>query len=208
MPASILSPEEIAAYRRDGYVVPRFRLEGEDLAGLQQAVAHLVEDNPTLLDQSIVAPHVPGSGVQGVKVRSPEYWKRVALHPRIVDMVEQVVGPDIVLWGTTLFYKRAVSGPATGWHRDGQVWPIKPLATTSVWIAATESTVRNGCLRVIPGSHAGAADRRARLRGPQGHDRPPQPREGGVRRGRCRRCRAGARPDGDVRRLYRPRRHP
>ena len=76
MPQSILSPEEVATYRRDGYIVPRFRLEGDDLAGLQQAVAHLVEDNPTLLDQSIVGPHVPGMGVQGVKVRSPEYWKR------------------------------------------------------------------------------------------------------------------------------------
>jgi hypothetical protein len=150
----ILSPEEIAAYRRDGYIVPRLRLKCDDLAGLQEAVSHLVEDNPTLLDQSIVGPHVPGSGVQGVKVRSPEYWKRIALHPRILDMVEQVIGPDVILWGTTLFYKRAISGPETGWHRDGQVWPIKPLATTSVWIAATESTRRNGCLRVIPGSHA------------------------------------------------------
>ena len=54
MPASILSPEEVAAYRRDGYIVPRFRLAGEELAGLQQAVADLAEDNPTLLDQSIV----------------------------------------------------------------------------------------------------------------------------------------------------------
>lgn len=153
-PHTILSPDEIAAYRRDGYVVPRLRLGGGDLAALQQAVAHLVEDNPTLLDQSIVAPHVPGSGVQGVKVRSPDYWKRIALHPAILDMVEQVVGPDIVLWGTTLFYKRALAGPETGWHRDGQVWPIDPLETTSVWIAATESTRRNGCLRFIPGSHA------------------------------------------------------
>jgi hypothetical protein len=153
MPHSILSAEEVAAYHRDGYIVPRFRLDGEALAGLQRAVAELVEDNPTLLDQSIVAPHVPGSGVQGVKVRSADYWKRVALYPRVLDMVEQVIGPDIVLWGTTLFYKRAIGGPATGWHRDGQVWPIKPLATTSVWIAATESTTANGCLRVIPGSH-------------------------------------------------------
>lgn len=151
---AILSPDELAAYRKDGYIVPRFRLEGEDLAALQQAVSHLVEDNPALLDQSIVSPHIPGSGVQGVKVRSPDYWRKTALHPRIVDIVEQVVGPDIVLWGTTLFYKRPISGPETGWHRDGQVWPIKPLATTTVWIAATESSTRNGCLRVIPGSHA------------------------------------------------------
>src|SRR4029079_14710364 len=136
MPQSMLSPAEIAAYRRDGYVVPRFRLEGADLAGLQQAVGHLVEDNPTLLDQSIVGPHVPGSGVQGVKVRTPHYWKQTALHPRIVDMVEQVVGPDIVLWGTTLFYKRAVSGPATGWHRDGQGWQSTPPHSNSACAGA------------------------------------------------------------------------
>lgn len=154
MNQGVLTDDEVAAYHRDGYVVPRLRLAGEELAALQQAVGHLVEDNPGLLDQSIVGPHIPGMGVQGLAVRTPEYWKRIALHPRILDMVEQVIGPDIILWGTTLFYKRAISGPATGWHRDGQVWPIKPLATTSVWIAATESTARNGCLRMIPGSHA------------------------------------------------------
>jgi len=148
----ILSPNELAAYRRDGYIVPRFRLTGDDLAALQSAVGDLVQDNPALLDQSIVSPHIPGSGVQSVKVRSPEYWMRIAVHPRIIDLVEQVIGPDIILWGTTLFYKRAIAGPETGWHRDGQVWPIKPLATTTVWIAATESNRENGCLRVIPGS--------------------------------------------------------
>jgi len=110
---------------------------------------------------------VPGSGVQGVKVRSPEYWKRTALHPRILDMVEQVNGPDIILWGTTLFYKRAISGPETGWHRDGQS-AIKPLATTSVWIAATESTVRNGLAfasspaRTPPSASASMSSRIAR----------------------------------------------
>lgn len=87
-------------------------------------------------------------------------------------MVEEVVGPDIILWGTTLFYKRAISGPETGWHRDGQVWPIKPIATTSVWIAATESTSRNGChesslARTPPSASASMSSKNAR------HDRPP-----------------------------------
>jgi ectoine hydroxylase-related dioxygenase (phytanoyl-CoA dioxygenase family) len=152
--SGILSDDEIAAYRRDGYVVPRFRLEGGDLEALQQAVGEVVSDNPGLLDQAIVSPHIRGSGVQGLEVRSPDYWMRIASHPKIVDMVAQVVGPDIILWGSTLFYKRALAGPETGWHRDGQVWPIKPLETTTVWIAATESNTQNGCLRVIPGSHS------------------------------------------------------
>src|ERR1700761_3905788 len=150
---NVLSPEELSNYRRDGYIVPKFQLTGDDLAALQTAVTEVVEDNPTLLNQAIVSPHIPGSGVQSVKVKSPDKWMSIATHPRIVDIVEQVVGPDVILWGTTLFYKRAIAGPETGWHRDGQVWPIKPLTTTTVWIAATVSNKENGCLRVIPGSH-------------------------------------------------------
>lgn len=149
---NVLSPGEVETYRRDGYLVPRFRLEGRELEKLQALMADLVANNPTLLDKAIVSPHVPGSGVQGV--RASAGWMEIAAHPRILDIVEQIVGPDIVLWGTTVFYKRAERGPATAWHRDGQVWPIEPLATTSVWIAVSDSTVENGCLRVIPGSHA------------------------------------------------------
>lgn len=153
MQPNVLSQEELSNYHRDGFIVPNFRLTGDDLAALQTAVTEVVDDNPTLLNQAIVSPHIPGSGVQSVKVKSPDKWMSIATHDRIVDVVEQVAGPDVILWGTTLFYKRAIAGPETGWHRDGQVWPIKPLATTTVWIAATVSNKENGCLRVIPGSH-------------------------------------------------------
>lgn len=148
----ILSDDEIAAYRRDGYLVPRWHLPSDGLAKLQRLVAALAEDNPGLLDKPIIGAHLPGSGVQGLKVEPG--WIDIATHPRILDMVAQLDGPDIVLWGTSVFYKRAVAGPTTAWHRDAQAWPmIKPMATTSVWIAATPSHKGNGCVRVIPGSH-------------------------------------------------------
>ena len=44
-------------------------------------------------------------------------------------------------------------GSKTPWHQDGEYWPIRPLVTCSVWIAVDEATPKNGCLRVIPGSH-------------------------------------------------------
>ncbi|HEV8260327.1 MAG TPA: phytanoyl-CoA dioxygenase family protein, partial [Burkholderiales bacterium] len=75
-------------------------------------------------------------------------------HPDIVDIVEQIIGPDIILWGTGIFHKRALAGPATPWHRDASHTPVKPLATTSVWIAVFDSLRANGCLRFLPGSHA------------------------------------------------------
>jgi len=149
----VLAPEEVAAYRRDGYIVPRWRLPADDLERLQGLMTRLVADNPTLLDKPIVSPHIPGGGAQGLKAAPG--WREIATHPRIIDIVEQIVGPDIVLWGSSVFYKRAVAGPSTAWHRDAQAWPmIKPIAATSVWIAVSDSTVENGCLRVIPGSHA------------------------------------------------------
>ena len=123
-----------------------------DVSKLQRLMGRLAGDNPHLLDKPVIGAHLPGTGVQGLKVERG--WIDIATHPRILDMVAQLIGADIVLWGTSVFYKRAVAGPETAWHRDAQAWPmIKPLATTTVWIAATPSHQGNGCVRVIPGSH-------------------------------------------------------
>ena len=77
----------------------------------------------------------------------------IARTPEILDMVEQLIGPDLALWNSSLFSKPALDGQRTPWHQDGQYWPIRPLATCSVWIALDDSTPETGCLRVIPGSH-------------------------------------------------------
>jgi ectoine hydroxylase-related dioxygenase (phytanoyl-CoA dioxygenase family) len=96
-------------------------------------------------------PHVPGNGVQGL--RSFDGWMEFAAHPGILDLVEQIAGPDLILRGTAAFYKRPGKGPATAWHRDASVQPITPLCSTHVWIAASESRIDNACLRFLPGSH-------------------------------------------------------
>jgi len=111
----------------------------------------LVADNPALADKMMHLPHVPGAGSQGLKSRPG--WMEFAAHPLIVDMVEQIVGPDIILRGSAAFYKRAGNGPATPWHRDSATLPIKPLHAMSVWIAVSDAKVDNACLRFIPGSH-------------------------------------------------------
>jgi ectoine hydroxylase-related dioxygenase (phytanoyl-CoA dioxygenase family) len=97
------------------------------------------------------SPHVPGSGIQALK--SPDGWMEFAAHPAILDIVEQLIGPDIILRGTAAFYKRPQKGPATAWHRDAQLQPISPLRSTHVWITVTDSRIDNACLRFIPQSH-------------------------------------------------------
>lgn len=149
---NILSDAEVAAFREEGVFIPGFRLPEDVLGRLQSLAARLIADNPHLGDEPVASPHVPGSGVQNV--RSDPAWIEIPTFPPLLDLVEQLIGPDVILWGTTLFHKPAGLARGVPWHRDGRYWPIKPLATTSVWIAVTDCTAENGCLRVIPGSHA------------------------------------------------------
>ena len=71
-------------------------------------------------------------------------------------MVEQLIGPDIALWNSSFFAKPAKNGKATPWHQDGEYWPIRPLATCTVWVAVDDANRENGCLRIIKGSHKDA----------------------------------------------------
>lgn len=78
---------------------------------------------------------------------------RPAGDPDIPDLVEGAAGPDIVLWGSSVFCKPAGTGRAVPWRQDGRYWPIRPLAATSCWIAFDDATAGNGCLRALTGSH-------------------------------------------------------
>ncbi len=68
-------------------------------------------------------------------------------------MVEQLIGPDLILWGVTIFGKPARVGKATPWHQDGDYYPIEPLETLTVWISLDGSKPEQGCMKFIPGSH-------------------------------------------------------
>ena len=142
---------EIEAYRREGFVVPEYRLPPAQLAEMRAALERLMEENPDLPPERLIAPHIPRAADKA----SPVYgaFFRLASDPAILDLVEGAAGPDIVLWGSSVFCKPAGTGRAVPWHQDGRYWPIRPLATTSCWIAFDDATVENGCLRALPGSH-------------------------------------------------------
>ena len=57
------------------------------------------------------------------------------------------------MWGSQIFCKPAYDGMKVPMHQDAHYWPIKPMSTCSVWIAADRATKSNGCLTVISGSH-------------------------------------------------------
>jgi hypothetical protein len=150
--STLLSPADVAHYQRDGYLIPAYRLEPDLLRDLQHALAQLIRDNPGVRPEKLVSAHVEGDNGEGVK--GVKKFLDLAMHAPILDMVEQLIGPDIILWGCHVFSKPAGDGFETPWHQDGHYWPIRPLATCTVWVALEPSTCDNGCLRVIPQSHA------------------------------------------------------
>jgi len=74
-------------------------------------------------------------------------------HPRILDAVEDVIGPDILCWGTTFFIKEPRNPGFVSWHQDSTYWGLEPPDVVTAWVALSDSTVANGAMRVIPGSH-------------------------------------------------------
>lgn len=75
-------------------------------------------------------------------------------HPRVLDAVEDVLGPDIVVWSTSIFPKHSHDPSYISWHQDGTYWGLDSTQVTTAWIALSDSTVESGCMRVVEGSPA------------------------------------------------------
>ena len=147
-----LDPAEVAAYRSDGQVTPAFALGQDLLSDTRDAADQLVAARPDLRPEFIPLPHVPWSDSTTARSLAGRFLA-LARRPEILDLVESVIGPDIVFWTAALFCKPSGDGREVAWHQDGIYWPLTPMATVTVWLALDDATVENGCMRVIPGSH-------------------------------------------------------
>jgi hypothetical protein len=151
----LLSKDEIETYHKDGLVIPEgYRVpQGllDEMAVLYEDLILQNRDNPDFSADFILGPHLDGQGAYGIKGSSA--WLKFAKLPPVLDMVEQLIGSDFVLWGMTIFGKPALTGKATPWHQDGDYYPIEPLETLTVWISLDGSTIEQGCMKYIPGSH-------------------------------------------------------
>ena len=150
-PVTALSATLIERYRRDGLIVSPDALSSALLARMRDALERLLDARAEIPPESLICPHLPCG--EAHDDAAAQEWLSFCTHPEILDKVEQLIGPDIVLWGSQVFCKPARVGREVPWHQDGQYWPIRPLATCSAWIALDDVDADNGCMRFIPGSH-------------------------------------------------------
>jgi hypothetical protein len=148
-----LSPSEIATYREEGLVIPEYRLARDCFAELREDCENVIRSNPEIRPEKLISAHLEKHPGREEGLRGGGRILRYATHPDILDLVEQLIGPDIILWGSALFAKPPGEGMEVPWHQDGHYWPIRPLAAITVWIAIDDSNSENGCMRYIPGSY-------------------------------------------------------
>jgi len=96
------------------------------------------------------------------------FMHRLAGDERLLDIVEQFIGPNIALFAAHYIAKRPYKGQAVGWHQDGSYWPLEPMEVTTLWLAGSDSKKENGCMnagdismhnpQIIHGSNVNASD--------------------------------------------------
>jgi ectoine hydroxylase-related dioxygenase (phytanoyl-CoA dioxygenase family) len=75
------------------------------------------------------------------------------IEPRILDYVQDLLGQDLICWGSHFFCKMPGDERRVSWHQDASYWPLTPSKTVTVWLAIDDADVENGAMTVIPGSH-------------------------------------------------------
>lgn len=80
----------------------------------------------------------------------------IARHPRVLDAIEDLIGPDILAFASTVWIKNAADGKFVSWHQDSPYFDLEPKGQVVAWVALTDSHRGNGCMRVIPGTHLGS----------------------------------------------------
>jgi ectoine hydroxylase-related dioxygenase (phytanoyl-CoA dioxygenase family) len=141
MKTAMLKPI-VEQFDRDGYVIVRDVLDDGLIGEMREHVEWLNRTYPGRVETE-----------DHNRVRFDAFWLRVVSDPRLLDIAEAFIGPDIALFASSYFTKQPYTGVPVLWHQDGVFWPLEPMEVVTVWLAVDDSTPENGCLRVIPGTH-------------------------------------------------------
>ena len=159
--ATQLSPaEQKAFYEEHGYIVHPELLSQDEVAVLRAALAEVLEEAKGLTDNSDKFSVKRGEdGAYHVRrifnpIKHHQAFYDAMCHPRILDAVEALIGPNIQLHHSKLNLKPPSSPEARfEWHQDYPFFPHSNYDLIAVLVHIDEATKENGCLRIIPGSH-------------------------------------------------------
>ncbi len=127
-------------YLRDGYASPVPILSGEEVARHRQILEEAEAEQGALHYKAKMHTVLPSA------------WELVT-HPKVLDTVEAILGPDILLYDCEYIIKEPQTASFVSWHQDLTFWGLSDDAQVSLWLALSPATAKSGCMRMIPGSH-------------------------------------------------------
>jgi non-heme Fe2+,alpha-ketoglutarate-dependent halogenase len=140
----LLSDAQVRQYRRDGYLCP--------IRALTRAEASYFRARLEAAEAAA------GGSLPGPYRHKPHlvytFAQELIRHPRILDAVEAVIGPDILCWESVFFNKEPRTPDFISWHQDITYWGLETEGdVVTAWVALSPSTSESGCMRVVPGTH-------------------------------------------------------
>ena len=140
-----LTAGQIEQYCRDGYVSPVRAFSAEEARGYR---ARLEESERQFGPLSV--------GQGGSKTHLLYTWAdEIVRTPALLDAIEDLIGPDILIYQLTMWIKPARDDAIVDWHQDASYFGLEPHEHVTAWVALTNATSEAGCVKVIPGSHKG-----------------------------------------------------
>ena len=139
-----LTAEQIAAFNRDGFLKGIRIFEEAEIAAIREYFDELL--SRTLAEgrdsYSISTAHLRHGRVYDILT-----------NPRLVGCMRDLLGEDVIAWGSHFFCKMPGDGKRVSWHQDASYWPLTPSKAVTAWLAIDDSDVENACMRFIPGTH-------------------------------------------------------
>ena len=139
----VITNDLLTTYNQEGYVILREVLPPSLAEEAGKHVKWLLEKHPERSPETL----------DHDLVQDDPFWIRLISDNRLLDVAEQFIGPNIALFASHYICKPPKVGQPVLWHQDGSYWPLDPMEVITLWLAVSESTPENGCLRIISRSH-------------------------------------------------------
>jgi len=140
-----LPAKQIEQYHRDGFICPVPVMPAAEAAGLRRRLEAFEASQGGSLE--------PGQRSRAFLLF--KWLDDLIRDPRVLDPIEQLIGPDILCWSTIFWIKDAGSKSFVSWHQDNTYWGLSSRNVVTAWFAISDASLAAGCMRVLPGSHLG-----------------------------------------------------
>ena len=139
----VLTEAQVEAFQRNGYHFPVRVISEAQADACRQKIETFEFDHGLIMKTPYRnKPHMVF-----------KWANQLIRHPRILDTVEDILGPNLLVWGTSMFIKEPNDPAYISWHQDSTYWGLSHPDIVTAWVALTVSDIPNGAMRVVPGSH-------------------------------------------------------